>query len=259
MRKIDTNLGRIVTLIAICGVVGPVFAENEPESTKLGSFTIETTPAAILGEEAAARFATIVQADELIEWEFTVPESYDPENPPGLLVYISPSHSGYIPTGWGRLTTSRNLIWVAANKSSNQVQVARRLTYALLAVGLAGKNYEIDSNRIYLSGFSGGSRVSGLLAPSYPGVFRGAIYMGGAEIWGPEETPPNLVEMQNNRYAFLVGSEDGNRRDTLHVRDRYTEAGLSNTFLKIIQRMGHILPQARHMIVALDYLDGVEE
>ena len=249
----------IVTLIAICSVVGPVFAEDETEPTRLGSFTIETTPASILGDEAAARFAAIVQADEMIEWEFTVPENYDPEDPAGLLVYISPSNSGHIPTGWGRLTTSRNLIWVAANKSSNQVQVSRRVTYALLAVGLADKHYEIDRNRIYLSGFSGGARVSGLLAPSYPSVFKGAIYIGGAEIWGPEETPPNLLEMQNNRYAFLVGSEDGNRRNTLHVRDRYTEVGLTNTLLKIIQRMGHILPQARHMIVALDYLDGVEE
>jgi predicted esterase len=259
MRAMKKVLGLVASLIVSCSVVGPVFAEDDTEPTRLGSFTIETTPAAILGEESAARFAAIVQADELIEWEFTVPESYDPQDPPGLLVYISPSHSGYIPRGWGRLTTSKNLIWVAANKSSNQVQVARRITYALLAVGLADKHYEIDRDRIYLSGFSGGARVSGLLAPSYPSVFKGAIYMGGAEIWGPEEAPPNLAEMQNNRYAFLVGSEDGNRRNTLHVRDRYTEVGLTNTSLKIIQRMGHFLPEARHMVVALDYLDGIEE
>jgi len=257
--KINRALGRIATLLVICSVVGPVFAEDDTESARLGSFTIETTTAEILGDEGAARFAAIVQADELIEWEFTIPENYDATDPPGLLVYISPSNSGYIHNGWGRLTTSRNLIWVAANKSGNQVQVARRITYALLAVGLADKHYEINRDRIYLSGFSGGARVSGLLAPSYPGVFKGAIYMGGAEIWGPEEAPLNLAEMQNNRYAFLVGSEDGNRRDTLHVRDRYTEVGLTNTSLKIIQRMGHFLPEARHMVVALDYLDGIEE
>jgi hypothetical protein len=163
----------LAAVIAACCLIDPVSAQNEAKLTQVGSFVVTTSAAAILGEEAAENFAAIVSADEQIEWEFTVPENYDPENPPGLLVYISPSNSGYIPRGWGRLTTSKNLIWVAANNSSNQVQVARRITYALLAVGLAGDRYKIDNERIYLSGFSGGARVSGLLAPSYPGVFRG--------------------------------------------------------------------------------------
>jgi predicted esterase len=249
----------VAVVIAACCLIDPVLADDEAGLAQVGSFTVTTSPMAILGEDGAENFAAIVSADEEIEWEFTVPENYDPQNPPGLLVYISPSNSGYIPRGWGRLTTSKNLIWVAANNSGNQVQVARRLTYALLAVGLAGDRYEIDGERIYLSGFSGGARVSGLLAASYPGVFRGAIYIGGAEIWGPEEKPPNLTAMQNNRYAFLVGSEDGNRRSAVNVRDRYTEAGHTHTLLKIIRQMGHVLPEARHMIVALDYLDGEVE
>ncbi len=243
----------------MCCLISPAAAESEPKQSQLGSFVVTTSPAAILGAEGAARYAAILPADEQIELEFTVPKNYDPENPPGLLVYISPSKSGHIPRGWGRLTSSRNLIWVAANRSGNQVQVARRITYALMAVGLADDRYEIDSKRIYLAGFSGGARVCGLLAPSYPGVFKGAIYIGGAEVWGPEDTPPNLATMQGNRYAFLVGSEDDNRRTALSVREKYTQAGLSNTMMKIIRRMGHSLPEARHMIAALDYLDGADK
>jgi hypothetical protein len=53
-----------------------------------------------------------------------------------------------------------------------------------------------------------------------------------------------------------VGSEDANRRNATKVRDRYAEAGHTQTMMKIIRRMGHVLPEARHMIVALDYLDG---
>ena len=238
-----------------CSISLTAFAEDA-SSIQTGSFTIEGTPSAILGEDGAGNFTSVLPADKTIEWEITVPENYDPAEPPGLLVYISPSDSGHIPRGWGQLTSGLNLIWVGANSSGNQVQVARRITYALLAIGLVGDRYEIDENRVYLTGFSGGARVSGIVAATYPDLFKGAIYLGGAEIWGDQESPRNLASMQENRYAFIVGADDRNRRVALAVQSRYEDVGITNTKMNIIRRFGHALPKANHMIDALNYLDG---
>ncbi len=145
---------------------------------------------------------------------------------------------------------------MGANKSGNQVRVARRITYAVLAAALVADRYKLDRKRIYLAGFSGGARVSGLVAANYPDLFRGAVYMGGAEVWGDTVYPATLASMQRNRYAFLVGGEDHNRSAALAVQTRYEDAGIAATNMKIIRRVGHVLPEARHMISALKFLDG---
>jgi len=247
----------IVMTLFIWSCSGIACAEEVDEQVvRTGSFSLQSSPVDILGEDGATSFARLVPATEAIEWEVVVPENYDPKNPPGLFVYISPGNSGRIPRGWARLTMSRNLIWIAANRSGNAIQVARRIGYAVLATGLLDERYELNKARIYLSGFSGGARVSGLVASSYPGLFKGAVYMGGAEVWGEQPLPPNLAEMQNNRYVFMVGSEDGNRSTALSVQARYEDAGIEHTKIKMIRRVGHVLPEARHVLTALDFLDG---
>ena len=86
-------------------------------------------------------------------------------------------------------------------------------------------------------------------------MFDGAIYIGGAELWEQQEVPPNVAAMQKNRYVFLVGSEDANRRVARKVRSKYNEVGINHTKVKIIRRLGHELPDARHIFDALDFLD----
>jgi poly(3-hydroxybutyrate) depolymerase len=231
-------------------------AENAGDSTKTGTFAISATPVEIFGPDSAENFASIIPVDEAISWQITVPASYDPANPPGLLVYISPSDSGSLPRKWNGLPESHNLIWVAANESGNQIEVARRITFTLFAVGLINARYSIDSSRIYLSGFSGGARVAGLVAAAYPQVFKGQIYVGGAEFWDSEPVPARLELMQQNRYVFLVGAEDDNRRIARAVASKYEAAGIRSVELTVVPKIGHQLPRHRYMADALDYLDS---
>ena len=234
-------------------------AEGADQTTKTGAFKMSATPAEIFGPDSAANFAYIIPVDEAISWQITVPESYDPANPPGLLVYISPSDSGDLPRKWNGLPESHNLIWVAANESGNRAEVARRITFTLFAVGLINDRYSIDSSRIYLSGFSGGARVAGLAAAAYPQVFKGQIYVGGAEFWDSEPAPARLEAMKRNRYVFLVGAEDGNRRIARTVASKYEAAGIKNVELRIVPKIGHQLPRHKYMADALDYLDSGDD
>lgn len=125
-----------------------------------------------------------------------------------------------------------------------------------VAAGLSAKLCEIDSRRVYLAGFSGGARVSGLVAASYPTLFRGGIYIGGAESWERRDGPDNLDSMRQNRYVFLVGSEDAHRAIARTVHTKYSLAGIDNLSMMVVRGLGHELPEVRHMTKALGFLDG---
>jgi dienelactone hydrolase len=232
---------------------------GNPVAPQTGAYTITATSEEAVGADSAAAFAAIIPPDEIVEWQVVVPENYSAERPPGLLVYISPSDSGSLPRQWSGLPETHNLIWIAAERSGNRRSVARRIAYALFAAGLSSRHYKIDASRIYLSGFSGGARVAGLVAAAYPQLFRGNIYIGGAELWESEPAPAVLEAMRRNRYVFLVGTEDPNRDVARSVANKYEEAGIEGVRRMIISRLGHELPKQEDMEVSLDYLAGAAE
>ncbi len=255
-------IGRAVVVILLLASIcqGPTnAAEDTDQSTRTGSFSISATPTEIVGPDSAANFESVIPVDEAISWQITVPESYDPDQPPGILVYISPSNSGKMPRSWLSLPESHNVIWIGAEKSGNRIAVSRRVTMALFAVGLINSRYNIDGRRVYLSGFSGGARVAGLVAAAYPAIFKGDIYIGGAETWEDDLTPDKLEAMQKNRYVFITGSDDFNRRMVRNAAAEYEAAGIESIELKIIAHHGHDLPTASIMSDALNFLDAVLE
>ncbi len=192
-----------------------------------------------------------------IVWKMYVPETYDPSAPAGLMVYISPSQKGWIPRKWQSVIDSENLIWISANASGNDEIVAKRMLYAVLAPQIAASRYELDPDRVYLSGFSGGGKVSGMVAINFANIFRGAIYICGAEHW--LDDPPKLIsQVERNRYVFLTGSEDFNRDLTYRIYFKYQAAGLQNVELINVPRMGHKNPETRYFLKAIKYLDQRE-
>ena len=219
-----------------------------------GSFSVSATATDILGDERAELFAAAVPADETIEWHVVVPDDYSPSRPAGLLVYVSPSMSGALPRGWAPVLARHNLIWVAANDSGNRVSVARRVAYAVLAAGLIGDRYRLEKERVLVGGFSGGAKVSGLLAAQFPDLFHGGLYIGGAERWEAGTRAANIERMKQNRYVFLAGREDFNLPLARRVRSQYEAAGIDRTELIIVPRTGHDLPSPRRLAPALEFL-----
>ena len=170
-------------------------------AVQTGEFQLTFTLAEVAGADSARALGTIIPPDEPITWEIYVPEGYDPEKPAGLMVYISPSRSGEIPRRWKSVMDNRNIIWIAANHSGNRIRAIRRATYALAAPTVAGKHYDIDPERIYLSGLSGGGRMAGMVAAVYPQVFKGAIFNCGIDFWG-EDLPEQFEIFKQNYFVF---------------------------------------------------------
>ncbi len=128
------------------------------------------------------------------------------------------------------------------------------MAYALIAPAVINKTYQIDNQRVYLTGFSGGGRVASMMAAEYPEIFKGGIFNCGAEYWGSEE-PDRLDLIRNNRYVFLTGTFDQALEPTKRAFRNFQSAGVEHSKLMVIRNMSHSNPKRLDFKKAIEYLD----
>ena len=251
--SIQGHLSIRVLLITLVLVVF-LNSAGSADEIQTGEFVIRSSSRELLGQKRAETMSSYMPLDQAVEWSSYVPKDYDAENPPGLLVFINSIPSGKILDDWKEVMDKGNLIWVGANQSGNEVNTALRVNYAVMGVAAINRNYRIDPDRVYISGFSGGSRVASMAAIEFAGLFKGAIYNCGVNLWG-ENKPPALSEVMRNRYVFITGTRDFNLQDTREVFKAYKRAGVPNIKLMVIPGMHHNYPEANVLEEAIIYLD----
>src|ERR1700730_6918458 len=152
-----------------------VFSDYSPlsSSTELLHRLLSPLSAVQVGKKlASSAVALRDQPINLAQEKFTV---YVPSHPPaqgyGLLVFIPPWDNAMLPRGWAAILDRRGVIFVSAANSGNEANILdRRDPLALLAAHNVMQRFRVDSERIYIGGFSGGSRVALRLALGYPDV-----------------------------------------------------------------------------------------
>jgi pimeloyl-ACP methyl ester carboxylesterase len=155
------------------------------------------------------------QPIDLAQERFTV---YVPPHPPtqgyGLLVFVPPWGNATLPRGWAAILDRRGVIFVSAANSGNQASILdRRDPLALLAAHNVMQHFHVDPERIYIGGFSGGSRVALRLALGFPDVFRGAFLNAGSDPIGNAQVPlppPELFArfQEMTRIVYISGHDD---------------------------------------------------
>ncbi|HKC16261.1 MAG TPA: PHB depolymerase family esterase [Steroidobacteraceae bacterium] len=147
-----------------------------------------------------------------------------PSQPPaagyGLLVFVPPWQDARIPQGWAEILNDFGVIYVSAARSGNEESVlGRREPLALLAAHNIMRRYSVDPERVYVAGFSGGSRVALRLVLGYPDLFHGAILNAGSDSIGNADIPlpPRdlLLRFQSSVHLVYITGE----RDEPHVSD----------------------------------------
>ncbi len=251
--------GLLVLLTTLLLAGGGAFAQT---GDKAGARQLVRTPVELVGVEEATANASVLPAHGQIRWEVYAPATARSGEPPGVLVYISPTISGRPPAEWLEVMNEQNLIWVGANQSGNDVATVARIMMAVLGLRAIDQEYAIDPERVYLSGFSGGGRTASLAMGKFPELFRGAIYICGVNFW--EDADEEALErIRANAYVFLTGTRDFNQAGTARVYRQYKDAGVERALAMVITGLGHALPSPPDLSKAIDFLDeraaGVEE
>lgn len=216
--------------------------------SKTGEFNIKATPGEILGSDAKS-YNNIIDENDEITWEVYVPENYDPNSPPGIMVYAGAPQNLLQPSGWYSVMDDRNMIWVAARKSGTAVSISEKKFVAMLSVPLIEKGYNIDQNRVYITGQG---RTAGAVALDYPTLFKGAIF-SGSRIW--EDNAENKIkEALENRYVFVTRERSAFPKGTRYAYNKFRKAGVDKTKLILIQ--GRHRYSRLKFSKSIEYLDG---
>ena len=130
-----------------------------------------------------------------------------------LLVFVSPAQSTAVPSRWLPILDEHGMIFVAAAKAGNDASILdRREPLALLAAHNVMTRYQVDPQRVYVGGFSGGSRVALRLALGYPDLFHGALLEAGSDPIGEQIAipPADLFRrfQESTRLVYLTGGRD---------------------------------------------------
>ena len=166
----------------------------------------------------------------------------------GLLVFIMPAPI-VMPEDWRLPLERAGMIFVSAQRSGNSQSVfERRIPLALHAYEHVRSRYPVDPGRVFIGGFSGGSRMAQYTAMAYPEVFRGAMLVGGSLKIGEYQVvlPPRDVALKflsSTKLVFATGSEDGLNGGIDRRNRKVLESLCFQGYSRVAQmRLGHWLP-----------------
>jgi pimeloyl-ACP methyl ester carboxylesterase len=247
-----------------------VFSDYFPLSGSVELAHRTLSPLANLEIARATRNAALrPQAIDLTQERFSV---YVPAQRPSqgyaLLAFIPPWQDAHLPSGWATILEQRGMVFVSAAKSGNEERVLdRRIPLALLGAYNVMQRYSIDPERVYIGGFSGGSRVAQRTALAYPDLFRGALLNSGSDPVGEGEEllPPDdlFAKFQNSRLVYVTGSEDNwNIQHDMVSRDSMKAWCVFGTAVETMHRVGHesAVPYSLdRAIAALDQRPSVDQ
>lgn len=201
------------------------YAENAELLRRMAS------PLARLAEERAladsgatlARYPLDVTSERFLIYQ---PAAQPPPHGFALLVFVPPWRDARLPAGWAMVLERFGVVFITAARSGNdESPMGRRVPLALLAAAEARRRFPIDPERVYVAGFSGGSRVALRIALAYPDVFRGAILDAGSDPIGtPQLSLParDLLALfqSQTRLVYITGERDRDHLadDALSIR-----------------------------------------
>src|SRR5947207_10755853 len=205
-------------------------------------------------------------------FEAFVPPNYKPGPGPayGWFGFIS-AGDAQLTSGWGDVFARHRLIWICPNNAGNGRNAPIRMGLALDAVHNMRAAYNIDEQRIYLAGFSGGAGAAAWLISGFSDVFRGGLFMGGGDFYtlrldenrrmvptllGPGYGGDFASIRKDLGLVLLTGEDDPNARPLLRAGyEGLVLDGFERVTLIEIPQMGHAHQPPQWLekaIVALD-------
>ena len=185
-----------------------------------------------------------------------------PDRGYALVVWVSPLDGAGMPPGWPAVLERSGVIFVTAARSGNFTSpIGRRFPLALIAAANVPRHYPVDPNRIWIAGFSGGSRIAERLALAYPDVFSGAILDGSSDDIGSTDVPlPTRVNFERllDRTAIVLSSGE---KDSVNVDSAWKVASslrrhcFGRLSVEVRRREGHVMMNGRSLASAIEFLD----
>ncbi len=203
-------------------------------------------------------------------FELRVPKATPANEPWGLLTWVSPADDPMLPADWDSELAKMHLLFASAHRSGNTRHPLDRFRLALDATCNMCRRYNIDRQRIYIGGFSGGARIASMLGVAYADVYTGTLSCCGVNFYTPVPaadgqyyaatfTPDPAVLLQgkrSGRFVLLTGERDENRDSVAQISAKgFKREGFKNVLYLEVPGLRHEIPSAKILATALEYLE----
>lgn len=230
---------------------------------------------ATISDRLARGMGTTVKAADRTPAKETLharlPTGYDPRRPAGLLVWVDAGPDGRPPEVFNAALDELGLIAIGAAASGNDRPVVERYQLALDAVATASTRWHVDPRRVYVTGISGGGRVSSILAACFPDVFTGAVPIVGLSVYTKVQLPAPAIGQfvragyerpgagrfalfKQHRIAPMTGPLDMNYGEMTEATKILVRDGVPAKLFSY-DDMGHQLPTAERFMEAIRWVD----
>jgi hypothetical protein len=192
-------------------------------------------------------------------YELFVPPQYNAKQPAPLILFIS---AGNAPAGYRQLEPvckQLGFLFASPHEAGNNCPFQKRVRIVLDILDDIRRNYNIDPDRTYLSGFSGGGRIACGIAFALPELFGGVMPVCACEKLR-EETWLRHRLIDRLSVALITGETDFNRGEVERWRGPYLKDIGVRTRVWTVPRMGHDIPTGAALLEAVRFLEeGVKQ
>jgi len=228
--------------------------------------SVLTVPCHAEGPPTGFQAEVKVKAPTRLDWEFTasgfgkealklpadydskqqrfqlfVPKDYDAKKAWPLVVFISPGDAPMGWRNWQKICEDSGMLFCSPYGAGNSCPAGQRIRIVLDMFDQVRRDYRIDPDQTYVTGFSGGGRVACTIGFHLPEFFGAIIPVCGTN---PLARLDYLRHRAQDRIsvALLTGATDFNRAENEQfMRPLLKEVDIRSR-LWVVPAMGHAVP-----------------
>ncbi len=189
------------------------------------------------------------------KYECFVPAKYVPTKAWPCVLFISPSEQPAGFASWKALCEREGILFASPFGAGNNCETKQRVRIILDVLDDLRRHYNLDPDRTYIGGFSGGGRIACSIGFSLPEFFGGVMPVCAAgdlreESWLRQRVQDRLS------VAFITGENDFNRGEVERFRGPMLADVGVRTKVWVPRGVGHALPDSATLLEAYQWLDA---
>jgi hypothetical protein len=187
-------------------------------------------------------------------YQLYAPPTYKANKVWPLIVFISPSDQPQGWPAWKKVCLEKRVFFCSPYAAGNSCPAGQRSRIVLDMLDDIRRQFRIDPDQTYLSGFSGSGRMACAIGFALPEWFGGVAPVCGTNpIVGPTYLRHRVRERLS--VAFITGDKDFNRKENEEYMHPYFQELEIRSRLWIAPGVAHAIPSSEIMRQAYTWLE----
>ncbi len=188
-------------------------------------------------------------------YDLFVPTRRNPKAPMPVLLFLSPGKDGGGWKAFEKLAQAEGVLIASPRGAGNDCPSRRRVRVVLDVLDDLRRDYPVDPDQTFITGFSGGGRIACAIGFGLPELFAGVMPIcAGADLRAESWLRQRAVDRLS--VALLTGEKDFNRGEVERLRGPYLADVGVRSKVWTQTGLGHAIPNDKTLREAFRWLQA---